>query len=228
VPERIGKKMTDTETQFGSYLNEAAAAVKAGKEFECFSCSPALKSNIQAAIANVPIETSKTTWSVMVGSTEGYILREVNEMRSFVIILALIALVIAVVVIYLVLSNTTKPIINVTDTLRDISEGDLSRYFNLTLEKIKKFVLLIKKQADLEKITQEITGGMNEMTTGADQVKAAINHVNQISSQNREVLRWKGNLLYWRGSPRPPINRRSVEYSPLNIGGYHVLCKVRW
>jgi len=41
---------------------------------------------------------------------------------------------------------------------------------------------------NLEKITQEITGGMNEMATGADQVNTAVNHVNGISGKNSEAI----------------------------------------
>jgi methyl-accepting chemotaxis protein len=195
VPDRIGKKMVDVELQYGSYINQAVEAVKAGKEYECFSYSPVLDTNIQIAVANIPIGTSKTTWSIMVGSTEDYILKEVNEMKSFVIILAVIALVITVVVIYLVLSNTTKPIVNVTDTLRDISEGegdltkriennskdeigDLSRYFNLTLEKIKNLIILIKKQADtLSGIGQDLSSNMTETAAAVNEITANIQSI---------------------------------------------------
>jgi methyl-accepting chemotaxis protein len=41
---------------------------------------------------------------------------------------------------------------------------------------------------NLEKVTQEITGGMNEMASGADQVNIAVNHVNEISIKNRESI----------------------------------------
>jgi methyl-accepting chemotaxis protein len=36
--------------------------------------------------------------------------------------------------------------------------------------------------------TQEITLGMNEMATGADQINAAIHRVNDISGQNKENI----------------------------------------
>jgi methyl-accepting chemotaxis protein len=36
--------------------------------------------------------------------------------------------------------------------------------------------------------TQEITNGMNEMATGADQINVAVNRVNEISSQNKESI----------------------------------------
>jgi len=86
-PNRIGKNMIDVETEFGDYINEASAAVKAGKEYKCFSYSQLLGTDVEMAIANVPLGSSKTTWSVMTGSTKDYIMRDVNNMTKFTIIL---------------------------------------------------------------------------------------------------------------------------------------------
>jgi methyl-accepting chemotaxis protein len=47
---------------------------------------------------------------------------------------------------------------------------------------------VIEESHNLEKQTQEITSGMNEMAVGADQINVAVNHVNEISSQNREGI----------------------------------------
>jgi len=204
-PERIGKNMVDAEVQFGSYANAAFQAVKAGQEYECFSYAPTLRENIQIAIANIPIGSSKTNWSVMVGSTESYIMREVNQMKEFVIVMAVIALVIAVVIIYFVLSATTAPIVKVSNTLKDISEGegdltktvdinskdevgDLARYFNHTIQKIKALVLTIKNQAHalsdigttLSSNMVETAAAINEITANIQSIKARV--INQSAS----------------------------------------------
>jgi methyl-accepting chemotaxis protein len=47
---------------------------------------------------------------------------------------------------------------------------------------------VMKESQNLEGVTQEITSGMNEMATGAEQVNIAVNHVNEISSRNRESI----------------------------------------
>jgi len=44
------------------------------------------------------------------------------------------------------------------------------------------------ESANLEKATAEITSGMNEMSSGAEQINLAINHVNEISSKNRQAI----------------------------------------
>jgi methyl-accepting chemotaxis protein len=45
---------------------------------------------------------------------------------------------------------------------------------------------VILESRNLELVTQEITGGMNEMATGAEQINIAVNRVNELSSRNRE------------------------------------------
>ncbi len=37
-------------------------------------------------------------------------------------------------------------------------------------------------------VTQEISGGINEMASGAEQINIAVNHVNEISAKNRESI----------------------------------------
>jgi len=204
LPEFIGKQI-DTETQYGKYLNDVKTAIKNAKEWEGEAFDPELKTNMVMAIANIPIGSSPTTWSFMVGSTEDYIMKDVNALRNFVIILAAIALVTAIVIIYLVLQNTTAPIVRVADTLKDISEGegdltrtiavssndevgDLAKYFNKTLDKIKALVLLIKKQAhvladigtSLSSNMTETAAAINEITSNIQSIKGRV--LNQSAS----------------------------------------------
>jgi len=204
LPEFIGKQI-DEETQYGKQLKAVKNAIKNAQEWQGTEFDPELKTNMVMAIANIPIGASPTTWSVMLGSTESYILRDVKALRSFVIILISISLVAAVVIIYLVLDNTTSPIVRVSETLKDISEGegdltrtiavssndevgDLAKYFNKTLEKIKNLVLLIKKQAgtlndignDLSSNMTETAAAVNEITANIQGIKSRV--INQSAS----------------------------------------------
>jgi methyl-accepting chemotaxis protein len=47
---------------------------------------------------------------------------------------------------------------------------------------------VMSESQNLERITQEITGGMNEMASGAEQTNVAVHHVNDISGKNRESI----------------------------------------
>jgi len=194
MPEFIGKQI-DEETQYGKQLNDVKTAIKNAKEWEGTEFDPELKTNMVMAIANIPIGASPTTWSIMIGSTQAYILRDVNTLRNFVIILAAIAIVAAVVVIYIVLDRTTAPIVKVSETLKDISEGegdltrtipvgskdevgDLALYFNHTIQKIKGLVLLIKKQAGvLSDIGTQLSSNMTETAAAINQITANIQSI---------------------------------------------------
>jgi methyl-accepting chemotaxis protein len=47
---------------------------------------------------------------------------------------------------------------------------------------------IISEGRNLGKATEEITGGMTEMAASADQINAAVNEVNSISGQNKEII----------------------------------------
>jgi len=47
---------------------------------------------------------------------------------------------------------------------------------------------VIREGKNLEVITQEITGGMNEMATGADQINIAVNSVNDLTAKNHDKV----------------------------------------
>jgi methyl-accepting chemotaxis protein len=47
---------------------------------------------------------------------------------------------------------------------------------------------VIRESQNLEKATQEITGGINEMATGADQINIAVHHINELCGKNRENI----------------------------------------
>jgi len=187
-PERIGKKMTDVEVQFGSYVNEAFEAVKAGKDYDCFSFAPTLNQRIQIAIVNIPLGRSPTTWSIMAGTPENYIMKDIKTMTVFTIILSVVAVIASIVIVYFVLNSVTKPIVNVADSLREISEGegdltkhlaisgkdeigDLAKYFNQTLGSISTLIKRIKYKVNaLTNTGHELSENMAKTSKSVDQI----------------------------------------------------------
>jgi methyl-accepting chemotaxis protein len=187
-PDRVKKMMVDTEIQFGSHVQEAFQAVQAGREYQLWSYAPLLGQNIQIAIAPVTLGNSDTTWTIMVGSVEEYVMRDVRRMRVFTIILALVAITTAVVVVYLVISNIVKPIVMVTESLREISEGEgdltrtldvtsrdeigeLSKYFNSTLGSISAMIKKIKYKVNaLTNTGHELSSNMEKTSNSVDQI----------------------------------------------------------
>jgi methyl-accepting chemotaxis protein len=47
---------------------------------------------------------------------------------------------------------------------------------------------IIAESQNLELVTVEITGGMNEMASCADQINVAVTRVNTVSAQNKESI----------------------------------------
>jgi len=205
-PERIGKQLLDVETLYSNYLQAANQAVLDGKDFQCSSFSQVLQTNVRVVIKPFQIGNSDVTWSVMIASAESYILKEVNEMTRFAIILGAVAVVAAVVVVYFTLNSTTKPIVKVADTLKDISEGegdltrsisvsskdeigDLALYFNHTLEKIKKLIIVIKNEAGgLKTIGDDLASNMTETAAATNEITANIQGIKgRVISQSASV-----------------------------------------
>jgi methyl-accepting chemotaxis protein len=152
------------------------------------------------------IGNSDQSWTVMIGTAETYVYKEVNAMTRFTVILAAIAIVISAAIIFVVLDITTKPIVNVTLTLKDISEGegdltrsipvhgndeiaDLSHYFNETIGKIKVLVLGIKRESmSLSGIGTELASNMTETAAAMNQITANIQSIKgRIINQSASV-----------------------------------------
>jgi methyl-accepting chemotaxis protein len=114
MPERIGRQLVDAETQYGEYLDWVVRAVENAQECELSSCyDPIFKSNMNVSISPISLANSPTTWSVMIGSTESYILKDVNAMKRFVIVLLVLALTVASVLVYFVINGADRQNANV-------------------------------------------------------------------------------------------------------------------
>jgi methyl-accepting chemotaxis protein len=195
IPERIGKKLIDVEAHYGQFIQQANQAVFEGKEFQCKSYSPALKEDLHIVLIPVAIGNSDTTWTIMMGSADEYVMKEVNDITKFTIILAVAAFMAAALIVYYILRRTTNPISKVAATLKDIAEGEgdltrtitvkskdevgeLARYFNETLEKIKKLIILIKKETNgLSEISSDLSSNMTKTASAVNQINTNIQNI---------------------------------------------------
>jgi len=194
-PDRIGKKMKEVDTVYGEHMQAAINAVAEGKAFNCSSYSSVMDITLEIFISPFMLGNSDTSWSVMVATTDDYILSEVHDITNFTIILAIIIIVVVAAIVYFVLNLTMKPVVNVAQTLKDIAQGEgdltrsipekgndeiteLSRYFNQTLTKIKNLITNIKKEAEvLAGIGTELASNMNETAAAVNQITANIQSI---------------------------------------------------
>jgi len=204
--DRVGKNLTEVDTVYGNYMQDAMKAVNNGEEFHCSVYSSAMRDVLVMDLASFQISNSGRTWSVMIAARESYITKEVSQMTRITIIFAAIFIIAAAVIAFFVMGYTTKPIIAVTNTLKDISEGegdltrsiplhgndeitDLARFFNTTLEKIKNLVLNIKNEAHvLSGIGDNLAGNMNETASAVNEISANIQSIKaRIINQSASV-----------------------------------------
>ena len=202
---RIGQMLPDADKEYGKNLSLAHQAVLAGKPYSDSIYDPVLDEELELVIEPIQIGNSDITWSIMVATAKKHVLTEVRSITRFSIIVAVIAISAAAVIVFLVLNFVTAPIIKVTNTLKDISAGegdltrripekgkdeisDLSRYFNLTLEKIKNLIIVIKQQTvilfdignELARDMSDSAAAVNEITANIQSIKGRI--LNQSAS----------------------------------------------
>jgi len=212
-PDRIGKKLLDVDTIYGSNIDYASHAVLAGIDYQCSSYSGVLNSNVEIDMQSFKIGNSDMTWTVMIAATENYILADVYVMIKFTILIAVIAILASAAIIYFVLNFTTKPIVTVSETLRDISEGegdltrsitvnsndeigDLAKYFNNTIDKIRDLVISIKIQADsLSEHGNDLASNMTETAAAINQITANIQSIKtRFINQSASVTQTKATM----------------------------------
>jgi methyl-accepting chemotaxis protein len=196
VTERVGKNIREADVPlYSDYTEEVASVIASGTSYHLREYSPVLDTYLRMVLHPVAIGEIKTHLSVMIGIPEAQILKEVNELTLFTIFFAVGAIIVVSVIIYFVSTGITKPIVNVALTLKDISEGegdltktvdvhskdeigDLARYFNATLGKIKSLIVVIKQQAvNLFDIGNELASNMTETAAAINEITANIQSI---------------------------------------------------
>jgi len=205
-PDRIGRNIKEVDTVYGEHMQAAAKSVAEGMAFNCSSYSAVMDMTLEIFIAPFKLGNSDTSWSVMVATTDDYILSEVHDITRFTIILAVIIIIAVAALIYFVLNLTMKPIVNVTENLKDIAQGEgdltrsipekgndeitaLSRYFNQTLAKIRNLIVIIRDETQkLSNIGSELASNMNQTAAAVNQITANIQSIKgRIINQSASV-----------------------------------------
>jgi methyl-accepting chemotaxis protein len=194
--EQNGTFLRDAHiTLYGKDVNVVEEAVMRGEMKRFSAYSAILKKYLEIIIYPITIGNTDTPWSLMLGTEKNLILAEVNELTFFTVIISISAMVVAIIIIFFISGTISKPIVNVALTLKDISEGegdltktvtvhskdeigDLARYFNATLEKIKNLIVTIKNQSSaLFDIGNELASNMTQTATAINQITANIQSI---------------------------------------------------
>jgi methyl-accepting chemotaxis protein len=149
---------------------------------------------------------SATALTILASVPQNTVLAQVSQMIQFAIVIAIIAIILSAIVSFIVAGSIVKPIIAVGSMLKDISEGegdltkritiqskdeigDMAHYFNLTIDKIKALIVIIKEQSGLlSNIGTELSTNMNETAAAMNQITANIQNINdQVVNQSASV-----------------------------------------
>ena len=213
LPERIGRKMNEVDLEHGNNMQDAMLAVREGSFFHGQTYDPTLRTNVEYMMMPIQIGNSDTYWSVLVGVAESYMLKDVNAITRFTIIIAIISILSVASIIFFVFHYMTKPIVTVTNTLKDISEGEgdltrsivlnskdeiglLAHYFNLTLEKIRNVVINIKDEAAvLSDIGDGLASNMNQTAAAVNQITANLQSIKgRVVNQSASVTQTNATM----------------------------------
>ena len=193
IPGRPGGDMRETERPMaGERLDEVIQAIRVGEGINWVIFNPGLNDYLHVAAVPIWVADSGTPWAYVLAYPAAEAMAPVKRMRSVAGLIALIVFAVTIAVMVFVMGSITEPILRVVEKLRDISEGDgdltkvlpengsdeiaeLSRYFNLTIGKIRKMVVVIKRQAGaLSDIGNELVGNMTATASAMNQITANI------------------------------------------------------
>jgi len=135
-----------------------------------------------------------------------FILKKKSDNLTFVVVISIISLAIAGLFSYIVGNNISRPIKTIISILRDISEGegdltrcidvksndeinDMANYFNLTFQKIRTLVNLVKQQSiALKNVGINLSSNMTETAAAINEITANIQSIkNQTMNQSASV-----------------------------------------
>jgi methyl-accepting chemotaxis protein len=204
-PNRSGKAMTETETDTaGPYLNELVAAVRSGKEYSFTNYVPSLREKMFFIAVPVIVGNTTTPWALMIGIPMDVITDPVYRMLFISIIIGLFTIFIMSGGAFFIARSISKPLSRMVTILGDIGNGDLTKRldfkskdeigemtgsFNVTLDKIRQLILVIKQKAlSLSGIGTELSANMTETAAAINEITSNIQSMkNQSANQSASV-----------------------------------------
>ncbi|MDR2633647.1 MAG: methyl-accepting chemotaxis protein [Treponema sp.] len=206
IPERIGRHFREADAMFKGHEAVVEQAISKGQplELDCFSV--ALNSSVSTVFYPFTIGDTNSPWSVMIGAKQKVILEDIQNLTGFITGLAIIVGFMGALITFLTANAVTRPIVHVSKTLKDISEGagdltqtvavrgndevaDLAKYFNATMERIKCLIMVIRDQAHaLSGLGNKLADHMTESAAAMNEITANIQSIKgRISYQSTEV-----------------------------------------
>ncbi|MCT4564252.1 MAG: methyl-accepting chemotaxis protein [Maledivibacter sp.] len=199
--DHIGKDMGNTTERI-----EAKKAIKESESYETITISNSTKEKVYRYYTPIHIGKTKTPWSFAVSVPMNKILEQANKIRNFSLLFGFISIIIVLSILYFTASNIVNPIHKTIDMLKDIAQGEgdltrrldiyaddeigeLSKWFNLFIQKIQKLVAQVKRNAEaLAESSHQISLGMEQANKGVEELANGISNVSDSSQNNASVV----------------------------------------
>ena len=213
-PTRIGRNMRETERDIaGQYFDGLLNAVRLGESFSYSFYNTTIRDTMDVKVVPIRIEEHLTNWSYMAAFPRKSVTRYVDNMLYTALGVTAFVLIMTIIAAFIMSRSLSKPIIEVAKVLKDISEGegdltkkipergndeiaDMSRYFNMTIDKIRNLIVIIKQQSsELLQIGEDLSFNMGESSTAINEISSAIQSIkNRAVSQGESVGRTNDNM----------------------------------
>jgi methyl-accepting chemotaxis protein len=184
--ENVGKMLVDVDKSgYGITTEDIQRAIEKGEDFYTGQYMQEFGAIVHIYVHPIKIGNSDMNWAIMIGVNEEHILGDVHRLSKFMIFLALLSIAGTAVIIIFVLHAMTKPLVKVTNALKDISEGegdltsslaveskdeigDLARYFNSLIKTLRSPISDTKMVVDsLAAAAEELSAVSRELSTAS-------------------------------------------------------------
>jgi methyl-accepting chemotaxis protein len=205
-PSRNGKNMRDTEGDMvGGRLNDLINAVATGTPINFIT------GGMMIYLSPFTVGNAARPWSLAIGASYTDIMAPVN--RMFVIIVCIGAAMLAAMTAgaFIIARSISRPIVRTMTILKEVSEGDLTRqidiqskdevgelarYINFTIDKIKGLVMAIRNQSSaLFNIGNDLVSNMTETAAAINEITANIQGIKtRVLNQSASVAQTNSTM----------------------------------
>jgi len=193
--DRLGRRLEDVSRGlFGDRMNALLQSLKDGSIFDETLISQD-HNGARMIVLTRPftIGNDDDAWMAVTVVPYNTVMRQVQQMTLVLIILGVMILAVITVIIFFIARSITAPIKSMEGVLQFIGEGDfthsinvttndeignMSRFLNTTLEKIKNLIKVIKEQAtELGKVGTNLSSNMTETAAAINEITANIQNI---------------------------------------------------
>ncbi|MDR3114520.1 MAG: methyl-accepting chemotaxis protein [Treponema sp.] len=204
-PLRLGKNVRETEGDtFGPFLDTMVEAVTQGTAASFSYAPPQADTVVQYYAVPFTIGHDPRPWTLVIGISQDTIMAPVYRMLVISLIIGFLTLILMSAGVIITARSISNPIASTMIMLKDIAEGDLTqeltlhsrdelgdmvRFLNFTVERIKHLVLSIRKEAEvLSQTGGDLAANMTETAAAINEITANLQNINVQTGKQEELV----------------------------------------